>query len=577
MATVDAGGLVTAVAEGVATITASAGEASGSAVVTVMQPVASVEVSPSAETIGLGSTLQLTAEAFDENGEAVEGAEFSWESSDAAVATVDGSGLVTAAGNGTATITASAGGASGTAKITVNNPDRAALVALYEATDGPNWRNNTNWLTDAPLGEWHGVITDATGRVVQLWLQSNALTGPIPPELGNLANLEELGISGNALSGPIPPELGNLANLELLWLDSNALTGPIPPELARLERLEDLGLRGNRGLCLPADPQFLAWLAERFSFSFFPCERPDGRLLPSALMREDGNGLSLALPDDLRNPTAVTVSDPSVVVASAVGGWLELSPRGRGSAEVKVMPSGGGDPAIAEVTVRAAIGTFGIDIVLEQPAPRGYGETLVTIADWWSSVLDGTEWPDRQFNCRPEVKALTDDMLVYASTYYRSSSTSPTGIAGSCQPQSGFPIGGELATAYGFGHSRQIIAHEIGHHLGLVGIWPSHLVTEDEKYFIGSRAVEAYRAAGGDASLPGVPLDGDHWGRGVNDWLLRGGDKIGVSLAALADAGYTVDRTKTRPAGKPQAVAPSLVEDVVRAVRSDHRGGPKKN
>ena len=92
VATVDAGGLVTAVAEGVATITASAGEASGSAVVPVMQPVALVEVSPSAETIELGSTLQLTAEGFDEKGDAVEGAEFSWESSDAAVATVDASG-----------------------------------------------------------------------------------------------------------------------------------------------------------------------------------------------------------------------------------------------------------------------------------------------------------------------------------------------------------------------------------------------------------------------------------------------------------------------------------------------------
>ena len=577
VATVDAGGLVTAVAEGVATITASAGEASGSAVVTVMQPVASVEVSPSAETIGLGSTLQLTAEAFDENGEAVAGVEFSWESSDAAIATVDESGLVTGVAEGVATITASAGQAQGTAKITVNNPDRAALVALYEATDGPNWVNSEKWLTDAPLREWYGVQTVAQDGVTGLWLYNNDLSGPIPPELGNLANLTELELAANNLSGSIPPELGNLANLEELRLSHNALTGPIPPELGRLVRLRVLTLRGNRGLCLPADPQFLAWLAERFSFSFFPCEPSGGRVLPSALMREDGNGLSLALPDDLRNPTAVTVSDPSVVVASAVGGWLELSPRGRGSAEVKVMPSGGGDPAIAEVTVRAAIGTFGIDIVLEQPSPTGYGETLVTIADWWSSVLDGTEWPDRPFNCLEGVKALADDMLIHASTFYRSASRTTTGYAASCRPQSGFPIGGGLGTAYGFGHFRQIIAHEIGHHLGLVGIWPSHLRTEDRKYFIGSRAVEAYRAAGGDASLPGVPLDGVHWGRGVNDWLLRGGDKIGVSLAALADAGYTVDRTKTRPAGKPQAVAPSLVEDVVRAVRSDHRGGPKKN
>ena len=323
-------------------------------------------------------------------------------------------------------------------------------------------------------------------------------------------------------------------------------------------------MRGNRGLCLPADPQFLAWLAERFSFSFFPCERPEGRRLPSALMREDGNGLSLALPDDLRNPMEVTVSDPSVVVASAGGGWLELSPRGRGSAEVGVTPSGGGEPVIAEVTVRAAVGTFGVDIVLEQPAPTGYEETVVTIADWWSSVLDGTEWPDRQFECMTDkVKALADDMLIYATTFYRSSSIYHTGYAALCDLHSGLPIGGELGMAYGFGHSRPIVAHEIGHHLGLVGIWPSHLVSEDGKYFIGSRAVEAYRAAGGDSTLPGVPMDGVHWGAGVKDWLLGGGTEIVISLSALADAGYTVDMAKSRPTGKPQTMAPSLDDDVV--------------
>ena len=80
-----------------------------------------------------------------------------WSSSDAPVATVDPSGLVRGAGEGTATITATAGDVSGTSEITVVNPDRAALMALYNATDGPNWVDNTNWLTDAPLGEWYGV------------------------------------------------------------------------------------------------------------------------------------------------------------------------------------------------------------------------------------------------------------------------------------------------------------------------------------------------------------------------------------------------------------------------------------
>ena len=257
VATVDAGGLVTAVAEGVATITASAGEASGSAVVPVMQPVASVQVSPSAETIGLGSTLQLTAEAFDENGHAVAGAEFSWESSDAAVATVDAGGLVTGVAVGTATITASVGGAQGTAEITVGpNPDRAALEALYHATDGPNWVNNENWLTNAPLGEWYGVDTDASGRVVGLNLSgdwdsearkdvTHGLSGPIPRELGDLTSLRQLILHNNDLRGPIPTELGNLANLEILGLAYNDLRGRIPPELGNLASLEFLSLSDN--------------------------------------------------------------------------------------------------------------------------------------------------------------------------------------------------------------------------------------------------------------------------------------------------------------------------------------------
>ena len=256
VATVDAGGLVTAVAEGVATITASAGEASGSAVVTVMQPVASVQVSPSAETIGLGSTLQLTAEAFDENGEAVAGVEFSWESSDAAVATVDAGGLVTGVAVGVATITASAGSGQGTAKVTVADLDRAALEALYHATDGPNWVNSENWLTDAPLGDWYGVDTDNSGRVVRLDLDGrwdsdareyipHGLSGPVPPELGNLANLTRLDLGHNFLSGPVPTELGSLTDLELLHLAGNDLTGPIPTELGELASLTGLWLYSN--------------------------------------------------------------------------------------------------------------------------------------------------------------------------------------------------------------------------------------------------------------------------------------------------------------------------------------------
>ena len=273
VAAVDSAGLLTAVGAGTTTVTAAAGGVSGDVVVSVMQSAGSVVVSPSEGTIGVGDTLRLTAEAFDENGHAVDGAVFSWSSSDAGVARVDESGLVEAVAEGTARITAAAGDVSGVAEITVENPDRAALVALYEATDGPNWIDSENWLTDAPLEEWYGVETvrevlgretDVSGRVWRLRIPDNALAGEIPPESGNLSELRTLDLGGNELTGAIPPELGSLAKLNWLELGNNNLTGSIPSELGDLSALQQLWLQDN-GLTGPIPPELgnlsqLTWL-----------------------------------------------------------------------------------------------------------------------------------------------------------------------------------------------------------------------------------------------------------------------------------------------------------------------------
>ena len=123
--------------------------------------------------------------------------------------------------------------------------DRLALVALYNATDGANWTNNTNWLTNEAISEWHGVVTDGEGRVKRLYLGHNELSGEIPPELGNLTNLQALYLWENELSGEIPAELGRLTNLQLLYLNRNKLSGEIPAELGRLTNLQLLYLDQN--------------------------------------------------------------------------------------------------------------------------------------------------------------------------------------------------------------------------------------------------------------------------------------------------------------------------------------------
>ena len=123
--------------------------------------------------------------------------------------------------------------------------DRAALEALYDAAGGEGWANRTNWGTAARLGDWHGVTTDADGRVTGLDLHRNELAGPLPPALGGLTRLESLDLGRNALSGSIPGALGRLVGLELLILSRNDFTGPVPPALGGLVNLELISLGSN--------------------------------------------------------------------------------------------------------------------------------------------------------------------------------------------------------------------------------------------------------------------------------------------------------------------------------------------
>jgi uncharacterized protein YjdB len=119
VASVTSTGLVTGLAAGTATITATADGKSATAVVTVtMRPVGSVVVSPATLSLDLGSTAQLTATVKDASG-AVLPRPVSWTTSNAFAVTVSAAGQIQAAGSGTATITATAEGKSGAAQVTV--------------------------------------------------------------------------------------------------------------------------------------------------------------------------------------------------------------------------------------------------------------------------------------------------------------------------------------------------------------------------------------------------------------------------------------------------------------------------
>ena len=90
-----------------------------------------------------------------------------------------------------------------------------ALTALYNATDGDNWKNNTNWLTDEPLYKWYGLnanywpeSTIEVDDIVEIQLFDNNLRGTLPPEFAYImSKANAIEIESNGLHGVIPQEV----------------------------------------------------------------------------------------------------------------------------------------------------------------------------------------------------------------------------------------------------------------------------------------------------------------------------------------------------------------------------------
>ena len=196
--------------------------------------------------------------------------------------------------------------------------ERAALVALYNSTDGDNWTDNTNWLTDAPIDEWYGVIMRSR-NIYQLVLNSNQLVGTIPPELGNLAILQYLDLHDNQLKGEIPSEIGGLSNLESLYLSINQLAGQIPSELGNLTKLRHLWLSDNQFTgCIPEALRDVENSdLDRIGLAFCEDEQPPQptstpTTVPTALPTET------PVPTATAEPTATPSPEPTATPAPTV-------------------------------------------------------------------------------------------------------------------------------------------------------------------------------------------------------------------------------------------------------------------
>jgi Leucine-rich repeat (LRR) protein len=122
-----------------------------------------------------------------------------------------------------------------------------ALVALYNSTDGPRWKEREGWLqTNIPC-EWYGVECGGnSGNVKALFLALNRMGGTLPEQLADLTEVEALYLDRNEITGTLPPEWGSLAKLKIFRFSFNQLTGTIPATYSGMTALEDFRLDFNK-------------------------------------------------------------------------------------------------------------------------------------------------------------------------------------------------------------------------------------------------------------------------------------------------------------------------------------------
>ena len=122
VATIAGGGLATSTTPGTSSISATLGAVSGATTLTVgAVALESITISPQTPSVSAGSTQQLTATGLYSDGTTQDlTASAAWTSATVAVATVNGTGLVTGVTTGTSLVTAASGGKSGSTTVTVD-------------------------------------------------------------------------------------------------------------------------------------------------------------------------------------------------------------------------------------------------------------------------------------------------------------------------------------------------------------------------------------------------------------------------------------------------------------------------
>lgn len=129
--------------------------------------------------------------------------------------------------------------------------DSLALVAIYNAADGANWKDSRKWTLTEPIDTWPGVKLNEEGRIVELNIINGTVTTEeweIPAVLAELSELSTLQIVGSKLKGEIPEFLYDMTSLAKIRFNTNNLTGALSDKIGQLSELTELYLNGNKEL-----------------------------------------------------------------------------------------------------------------------------------------------------------------------------------------------------------------------------------------------------------------------------------------------------------------------------------------
>jgi uncharacterized protein YjdB len=209
VATVSSSGVVTAIAQGSATISATSEGRTGAATVNVSpRPVSAVIVSPNQVSVTVGQATQLNVSITDSQGQILTGRPVAFTSSNAQVASVSSSGVVTGVSTGTATITATSEGRTGTTDVTVT-PQPVASVSVTPSPASVTVGNGIQ-LTATPR---NAAGQPLTGRTVS-WRSgapglasvstTGFVTGLAPGTAVIIATVDGIAGSGTIGVGPVP-------------------------------------------------------------------------------------------------------------------------------------------------------------------------------------------------------------------------------------------------------------------------------------------------------------------------------------------------------------------------------------